>query len=331
MELISRNTEEIVTVEELRNVLKNKKNPVIYHGFEPTGLGIHIGYLIGLMKILDFQKAGLKVKILFADLHAWLNEKGSMQKIEKIVELYKEYFKAVGIDFKKAEAVLGSSFQTKKEYFMDVLKLSLNVREQRARRSMNLIGRNDENPHIAQMLYPLMQAEDIKALKVDIAFGDLAQRKVHMIAREELEIVEYKVPIAIHHSILTGLKGGKMSSSVPESTVWLDEEEKSIEEKIGKAYCPEKSVEGNPVTEICKYLLFPYMGKLKIERDQKYGGNIEFSSYEELEKAYFLGTLHPADLKKGVSKNLTEFLKPVKKKIQAKKVQKLKQEIEKMK
>ena len=83
LELVKRNTAEIVTEQELAKLLEEKKQPIIYHGFEPSGELFHIGYIIGINKHIDFQKAGLKLKILLADFHAFLNEKGSLDDIKK--------------------------------------------------------------------------------------------------------------------------------------------------------------------------------------------------------------------------------------------------------
>ena len=68
LELIIRNTREILRTRELKRLLDEKKNPIVYHGFEPSGTGIHIGYIIGINKLIDFQRAGLKIKILFVYL-----------------------------------------------------------------------------------------------------------------------------------------------------------------------------------------------------------------------------------------------------------------------
>ena len=64
IKLIKRNTSEIVSEKELRDILKQKKSPVVYHGFEPSGEGLHIGTMMGVNKQIDFQKAGLKLKLL---------------------------------------------------------------------------------------------------------------------------------------------------------------------------------------------------------------------------------------------------------------------------
>ena len=77
-----------------------------------------------------------------------------------------------------------------------------------------------------------------------------------------------------------------------------------------KAFCPPEA-EGNPVLSVCKYIIFGRGGKLVIERPEKFGGNLEFNSYEELEKTYLAQELHPLDLKNGVAKALSDYLAPV--------------------
>ena len=71
-ELIKRNTEEIVKEDELRDLLKKKKNPVVYWGTSVTGKP-SIAYFFPLLKLSDFSKAGFKVKVLLADLHGSLD------------------------------------------------------------------------------------------------------------------------------------------------------------------------------------------------------------------------------------------------------------------
>ncbi|MBU4202194.1 MAG: tyrosine--tRNA ligase, partial [Candidatus Altiarchaeota archaeon] len=72
---------------------------------------------------------------------------------------------------------------------------------------------------------------------------------------------------------------------------------------------PEK--EGNPILQICELILFPKFGKMEIKRPDKFGGNVEFTSYEELENSYLDKNLHAADLKNSVAEALIELLEPV--------------------
>src|SRR3989338_3649614 len=103
--LIKRNTVEIVTEEELEKLLKEKKQPVTYCGYEPSG-PIHLGHLVTLTKLMDLQKAGFKVKILLADIHAFLNKKGDFKKIEQEMEHWSKGIKALGL---KADVPLMTS------------------------------------------------------------------------------------------------------------------------------------------------------------------------------------------------------------------------------
>ncbi|MEM1577593.1 MAG: tyrosine--tRNA ligase [Candidatus Pacearchaeota archaeon] len=317
-ELITRNLIEIIEPNELINLLEKNKRLVVYHGYEPSSKAIHIGYLIGLQKHLDFIDAGLKSIILLADLHAWLNEKGSLEEIREMAEAYKNNFIAFGLPKNKVKFVLGSSFQLKKDYWIDVMKLALRIRLQRAKRSMTIIGRSEADPHVAQFIYPLMQVTDIKHLKVDIAFGDLAQRKVHMIAREELEAIGYKKPICLHHIDMQSLKANtKMSSSKPETTIFITDTPEVIEKKIINAYCEPYKVENNPILQIVEFIIFGRIGvkEFKVEREAKFGGDIVYKNYHEIKKDYEKGLLHPLDLKKNVAREIIKIITKIQKRL----------------
>ena len=83
LELIKRNTIEIINEEIILELLKKKKSPVIYCGYEPSG-DIHLGHLVSMTKLLDLQKAGFKIKVLFADWHAYLNQKNGIKNLKHL-------------------------------------------------------------------------------------------------------------------------------------------------------------------------------------------------------------------------------------------------------
>ena len=95
-------------------------------------------------------------------------------------------FVTCGLDPKKTEFVLGSSYQVKPDYFADLIGLSQKVTVKRALRSMQEIARDVDHAKVSQMLYPIMQTLDIKYLKLDAALGGMEQRKIHVLARETL-------------------------------------------------------------------------------------------------------------------------------------------------
>ncbi|WP_456471821.1 tyrosine--tRNA ligase [Methanocaldococcus sp.] len=302
-EKIKKNTAEIVTEEDLKEILK-KEEKKAYIGFEPSGK-IHLGHYLQIKKMIDLQEAGFDIIILLADLHAYLNQKGSLEEIQKIGEYNKKVFEAMGL---KANYIYGSEFQLNKEYTLNLYKLALKTTLKRARRSMELIAREDENPKVAEVIYPIMQVNDIDYLDVDVAVGGLEQRKIHMLARELLS----KKVAYIHNPVLTGLDGeGKMSSSKG-NFIAVDDSPEEIREKIKKAYCPIGVVEGNPILEIAKYFLeYP----LTIKRPEKFGGDLTVKSYEELENLYKEKKIHPLDLKNTVAEELIKILAPIRERL----------------
>lgn len=314
LELIRRNTEEIITEEELTKLIKEKKKPVVYCGYEPNG-PMHLGHFVTITKLIDLERLGFKVIILLADLHSMLNRK-SEESIKKEIENWKKTIKAIGI---KAEVVLGSSFQFSKEYQFDVMKASQSMSINRGLRSMQEVARDIENATISQLWYPLMQIVDIKHLEADIALGGLEQRKIHMLGRDIENTTNHKF-IAIHTPLITSLKGpgSKMSKSIQGSGISLIDNPEEIKKAISEAYCPAKEIKDNPILQINKLIIFPILNFIKIKRPVKFGGDEEFKTYEKLEKEYESGKLHPLDLKNSTINSLEEIIKPIREKIKYK-------------
>ena len=101
-----------------------------------------------------------------------------------------------------------------------------------------------------------------------------------------------------------------MSKSIPDSAVFIHDSEADIRRKMGKAFCPAGEIGFNPVLDWTKHIVFRCRDKLVILRPEKFGGNIEFKSYAELEKVYGQNKIHPMDLKNAVAEALVEILKP---------------------
>jgi len=316
--IVRRNVVEVVTEDELGSVMK-KRSPVVYCGYETSG-PVHIGTMVTVSKLLDFQRAGFKVKVLFADVHTRLNRKGGEEWITQMVEYWRECFMGLGLD--KAEFVLGSDFQYKREYVHDVLEMGVSTTMQRALRSMQEVARDIENAHVSQVIYPLMQIADIKHLGADVAYGGMEQRKIHMLAMEVLPEIGYMKPVCVHTPLLVSLQGpaSKMSSSKPETMIAVDEEPESIAKKINGAFCPQEK-DGNPVLGAAELLVFPISGKLDVKRPEKFGGNMTYDSYSQLEADYLAKKLHPMDLKNATAESLSEILSGVRKRLKERGIQ----------
>ncbi len=303
-----------MTEDGLREVLE-KDSFKVYCGYEPSGK-LHFGHTLTVQKLIDFQEIGADVTVLFADLHAYLNDKGELDEIQDLAEYNKRCFLGLGLDPDKTEFALGSDFELDPEYSMKIYQLSTTSTLNRARRSMDVIARSSESPDVAQVIYPLMQTVDIDWLDVDVAVGGIDQRKVHMIAREKLPEIGSSKAVFVHTPLLPGLSGGgkKMSSS-GENYVALDDSPSEIRDKIKGAYCPPGETEGNPVVDYAVKIILPRKGKLEIDRPEKYGGYLELGSEDEFLEAYRSGDLHPADLKSAVSEALIDIFEPVRGKV----------------
>jgi tyrosyl-tRNA synthetase len=309
--LITRNTEEIVTIEELELLVNSDRQCSAYVGYEPSGK-IHMGHVLTVNKLLDLQKAGFAITVLLADVHAYLNEKGTMDEVRKIADYNKRCFIALGLDEKNTKFVLGSSYQLNHDYMLDVLKLARSTTLNRARRSMDEVSRDAENPKVSQMIYPLMQALDIAHLGVDVAVGGIDQRKIHMLAREGLPELGYRAPICIHTPILLGLDGKKMSSSKG-NYISVDDTPEDMKKKMKAAFCVEGEVKDNPVLALFKYHITPRYPEIVVKRPEKYGGDLHYESYEALESDFAEKKLHPMDLKTAGEDYMNQILEPVRK------------------
>lgn len=307
IDIIKQGTLEVVTPDELRDKLENNKKTA-YIGYEPSGK-VHLGHAITVKKMIDLQKAGFKIKILLADLHAYLNGKGSLDEIKEISEYNAKCFRALGLS-SDTEFILGSSFQTQEDYTMKVYQLALSTTLTRAKRSMAQITRDAEDHQVAEVIYPLMQVVDMLFLEADLAVGGMEQRKIHMLARDNLPKLGFPSPVCIHTPLLHGTDGSDKMSSSKENFIAIDDEPSVIREKIKKSFCPAGEVEGNPVLEIAHHFIFSDRDTLLIPRPDKFGGNLELTQ-DELVKKYSEGDLHPLDLKNGVAECLVEILKPV--------------------
>jgi tyrosyl-tRNA synthetase len=204
----------------------------------------------------------------------------------------------------------------------------------RTRRTLEIAGRQEtEARYVSDFLYTPMQVADIFHLEVKICQLGLDQRKANVVARELGERLGFWKPVCVHHHLIQGLvkpaiwpipdgkekealASAKMSKSKPETSVFVHDSPEEIQKKISNAFCPERTVQFNPILEYCRYIVFRERKTFTIERSVRFGGNVEFTGYSELEDAYLSGKLHPLDLKKAVANVLVEILAPVRKHFQ---------------
>lgn len=334
--LVARNTQEIVTEDELRAILETTTKPRAYWGFESSGL-FHLG--LGLVcggKMKDMINAGFDFIVFLADWHSWINNKlgGKMENIRICGEYFKECFTALGIPPSKAQYLWAADLAKDIGYWEKVVRIAKTATLQRIWRALPIMGREMSlsDMETAWVYYPCMQAADIFQMKLDVACAGIDQRKAHMLARDAAEKLNWRKPTCVHVPLLMGLQGlaeakkefdennainqeisSKMSKSIPERCIFVHDSPEQIRTKVKNAYCPAKQVEANPVLELAKYTVFTNQNDLTIERPEKYGGTQVFQSFAEVEGAFGKGKIHPLDLKNGVAEALVTILEPVRK------------------
>ena len=312
--LIKRHSKEIVTEAELLHLFQTKKTPVVYLGTAITGRP-HIGYYVWVLKLADFLKAGCKVKVLLADLHGALDNT-PWEVLEKRFAYYNAVipllFTSLGVDVKNVQLIRGSSFQLKPDYVTDMLKLATSTSINDAKHAAAEVVKFGDNPKLSGLLYPLMQSLDEEYLGVDIQYGGIDQRKILMFARENLHRVGYHTRVEVMTPLIPGLIGKKMSASDPKSKIDLLDDEATVLQKMKAAYCEEGVTEDNGVLAFLEHVIMVFKQdrheKFVVERPAKFGGNVEFASYAEIEAAFVQKQLHPLDLKQAVAREISSLL-----------------------
>lgn len=365
--LTTRNTEEILTPEDLKSFLDQNIPLKHYIGFEISGK-IHLGTgLMCMQKVKDFMDAGVDCSIFLADWHTWINDKlgGKMETIQKIAVGYfkeglKASFKCVGGDPEKLKFILGSElYHNNDEYWATVIDVSKNVTLARNLRSLSIMGREqEEGVDFAKLIYPPMQVADIFIQGLTIAHAGMDQRKAHVIMRDvalNLKVrpllnpeSEKIKPVAIHHHLLLGLQrppiwpvpkdnlrevwtASKMSKSIPNSCVFIHDSPDEIRHKITKAFCPAREVGFNPILDWAKFLIFKDKSpELLIKRSEKFGGDTTFKSFGEFSEAFMSGSLHPEDLKTAVAERVIEILEPARKHFEQPEMKKMLEEMDQL-
>ncbi|MFN3803772.1 MAG: tyrosine--tRNA ligase [Pyrobaculum sp.] len=336
-------TEEVITVEELRELFQAGYKLNHYIGFEISGF-IHIGTgVVSMSKVVDLQKAGVRTTVFLADIHSWLNYKlgGDLDTIRRVaVTYYRETFRKIvetlGGDPDAARFVLGSElYHHNDEYWLLLMDVTRHVTLSQVRHSLTILGRKmgDSIP-LAYLVYPPLQVADVFALEAHIPHGGVDQRRAHILARQVADRIRFYPlvvngrrikPVALHHRLLPALNIAakpnsreelselKMSKSIPQSAIFVHDSPEEITQKIQRAYCPPREVEYNPVLELLHISAFREGRKtpLVIKRPEKYGGDLEIWRYEELEALYREGRIHPADLKTAAAESLIALIRPI--------------------
>lgn len=330
-QLITNNAVETVTDAEVRELAADPVGKRAYVGYEPSGV-LHLGHMLTATKLMELQEAGFEVVVLLADVHAYLNDKGSFAEIRETAERMQEQFVAFGLDPERTEFILGSDFQLEEEYILQTLELALQTSVARAQRSMGEVG-NGEALKVSHLVYPSMQALDIVALDVDLAVGGTEQRKIHMLARDTLPKIDHEAPTCLHTPLIADLETGIGKMSASEGvTISMNDSREEIHDKVMDAFCPPTAdpnpeehlseddlPEGtapadvelaNPVLQLFEFHVFPQFDTVTVEVPERFGGDVTYSSFDDLVADFESDDIHAKDLKRTLSDSLNRLIAP---------------------
>ncbi|KAF2795466.1 tyrosyl-tRNA synthetase [Melanomma pulvis-pyrius CBS 109.77] len=323
--LIKVNLQEVLNPEIMEAALKKDEPLKIYWGTATTGRP-HCGYFVPVLKIAQFLQAGCRVKILLADIHGFLdNLKAPIELVKFRAEYYRfvitALLHAVNVSTDKLEFVLGSSFELKPDYFMDLLRLTSIVSEHDAKRAGAEVVKQTENAPLSGLIYPLMQSLDEQYLDVDVQFGGVDQRKIFALAKEVLPKIGYKERAHLMNPMVPGLQGGKMSASDPDSKIDLLDTAELVKKKLKKSFAPPKQVEENGLLSFVEYVLLPASAlkhktqKFVVERRDE--EPLVYTDIAQMHKDYTDDVLTPQLLKPAVTDALIALLEPIQAEFQA--------------
>jgi tyrosyl-tRNA synthetase len=191
--ILKRGVAEVITEAELLRLLKSGGILTLKQGFDPSAPDIHLGHVVGLRKLRQFQELGHKVTLIVGDWTARIGDPSGQSatrpmltpnKIERNAQTYMEQFFKV-VDKDKTELRWQSEWFS--QFTLDeVIKLTskFTIAQLLAREDFNKRYGSGNPISLAEMLYPLLQGYDSVAIKADVEFGGIDQKFNCLVGRE---------------------------------------------------------------------------------------------------------------------------------------------------
>jgi len=239
--LLKRGVSEIISEEELLKLLNSGKKLRLKEGFDPSSTDIHMGHMVGLRKLRQFQELGHQVVLIVGDWTAQIGDPSgasitrpmlTAEKVKENAETYmKQFFRVV--DREKTEV------RWQSEWFgnfslADVIKLTskFTVAQFLAREDFNNRFKAGKPIAITELLYPLLQAYDSVAVRSDVEFGGQDQKFNFLVGRELQTMLGQRPQQCFMTSLLVGTDGvHKMSKSLG-NYIGVDEAPNEIYGKV---------------------------------------------------------------------------------------------------
>jgi tryptophanyl-tRNA synthetase len=282
--------------------LKNKEKCAILSGLNASGT-LHLAHKAVFDVNLFFQKKyGIPVYIPISDDESYVAGKVKTQEeaLENSKRLAKELI-AYGFDPKKTYFIIDQIYTN---IYNLAIKLSKNVNYSEIKATYGYKPDNNIGLHFypaVQSAHILFPQEKYKIKNVLVPIGPDEDAHIR-ISRDIASRQGYNKPAILHSNFLPGIDGGKMSTSKPNSAIFLNDDEKTIRKKINKAFSggqdtveKHKELGGDPDVDVS----FIYLEKLFLSKEES----------EKLREQYKKGDLLSGELKKIFADKAVEFVK----------------------
>ena len=225
-ELLERGVEKIFpSIDFVRRAVEGGKKLRVYLGVDPTGPTLHIGHLIPLLKLRDFQRAGHQVVFLIGDFTATIGDPTdklaartqlSPKEVLENAKLYKKQAgKIISFEGENAAELRYNTEWLAPLSFADGLSLAARLTHaELIKRDMfqkRIAGGSELYMH--EVLYPLLQGYDSVALEVDGEVGGNDQTYNMLVGRDLAKKISGKEKFVIAMKLLAGAGGTKMGKT----------------------------------------------------------------------------------------------------------------------
>ena len=222
--LLKRGVAEIIVEEEMIALLRSGRQLRLKEGFDPSFPDIHLGHMVTLKKLSQFQDLGHRVILIVGDWTAQIGDPSgasvtrpmlSAEQVKVNAETYMEQFFKV-VDREKTE-VRWQSEWFGKFGLADVIRLTsrFTVAQMLAREDFSNRYSSGRPIAVTELLYPLLQAYDSVAVQADVEFGGTDQKFNLLVGRELQSAVGQHPQQVFLAPLLVGTDGTqKMSKSL---------------------------------------------------------------------------------------------------------------------
>lgn len=225
-ELLTRGVDTVYpSKEELEKVLKSGKKLRLYQGFDPTGTQLHIGHMVGLRKLSQWQKAGHHVIFLIGDGTGQAGDPSGKTKArdkfmtrDELRKNAKDYVMQAGniIDFDAENVeILYNGDWLNKLGLIDILEIAGHFSLQQLSERDLFVERmkKGEDVNLREFLYPLLQGYDSVAMKIDLELGGTDQTFNMLAGRKLVKEMLNKDKFVMTTPLLTDSQGIKIGKS----------------------------------------------------------------------------------------------------------------------